>query len=112
MSIESQKRIAVKIKSELGEIYNFLSGDNDIIEVVFNADASTWIDTLEHGMSETAITFSADAAILLISSIATYNGTIINKANPLLKASLPWGQRFQAMIPPIVSAPVFTIRKH
>lgn len=112
MSIESQKRIATKIQAELSEINNFLDADNDIIEVMLNSDGYIWIDTLEHGMSKTTISFSADAAILLMCSIATYNGAIINKTHPLLKASLPWGQRFQAMIPPIVSAPVFTIRKH
>lgn len=112
MSVESQNRIAVKIKHELKDIFDLLNGKNTIIEVMFNADGHFWIDTLEHGMSKTAITLSADAAILLISSIATYNGTVINRTNPLLKASLPWGQRFQAMIPPIVSAPVFAIRKH
>lgn len=112
MSLESQKRIAVKIQNELKDINDFLNSENDIIEVMLNSDGHIWIDTLEHGMSKTTITFSGDAAILLTSSIATYNGTVINKTNPLLKASLPWGQRFQAMIPPIVPAPVFTIRKH
>lgn len=112
MSIESQKRIAAKIQSELKDINDLLKTENNIIEVMLNSDGYIWVDTLEHGMSKTAVTFSPDAAVLLMSSIATYNGTIINKSNPLLKASLPWGQRFQAMIPPIVSAPVFTIRKH
>lgn len=112
MSIESQKRIAIKIQSELKEVNDFLVSANNIIEVMLNSNGDIWIDTLERGMSKTSVTFSPDAAILLMSSIATYNGTIINKSNPLLKASLPWGQRFQAMIPPIVSAPVFTIRKH
>lgn len=112
MSIESQKRIAVKIQAELSEVNDLLNNENNIIEVMLNSDGNIWTDTLEHGMSKTSATFSPDAALLLMSSVATYNGSIINKAHPLLKASLPWGQRFQAMIPPIVSSPVFTIRKH
>lgn len=112
MSVESQKRVAAKIQAELKEINDFLKSENDIIEVMLNSDGHIWIDTLEHGMSRTPITLFPDAAILLMSSIATYNGAIINKTTPLLKASLPWGQRFQAMIPPIVPSPVFTIRKH
>lgn len=112
MSIESQKRVAAKIQCELKEINDLLNSENNIIEVMLNSDGHIWVDTLEHGMSKTTITYSADAAILLMSSIATYNGSIINRSCPLLKASLPWGQRFQAMIPPIVPAPVFTIRKH
>jgi len=112
MSAESQKRVATKIQAELKDLYEYLVSDNTMIEFMLNSDGHIWIDQLEHGMSKTSIVFSPDAAILLMSSIATYNGTVINKENPLLKASLPWGQRFQGMIPPVVSAPVFTIRKH
>lgn len=112
MSIESQKRIAEKIHAEFGDVNDLLNSENGINDIMLNSDGYIWLDTLEQGMSKTTISFSADAAILLMSSIATYNGSIINKAHPLLKASLPGGQRFQAMIPPIVSAPVFTIRKH
>lgn len=112
MSVESQKRIEVKIQSEFGDVNDLLNKENRVNEVILNSDGTIWIDTLEHGMSQTDISFTADAAMLLMSSIATYNGAIINKTHPLLKASLPWGQRFQAMIPPIVPAPVFTIRKH
>ena len=111
MSAESQKRVATKIQAELKDLYEYLVSDNTMIEFMLNSDGHIWIDQLEHGMSKTSIVFSPDAAILLMSSIATYNGTVINKENPLLKASLPWGQRFQGMISPVVSAPVFTIRK-
>jgi len=112
MNIESQKRIACKIQTELQGVHECLSGDNEIIELMLNSDGHIWIDQLGQGMSKTAMVFSPDEAILLMGSIATYNGTIINKEKPLLKASLPWGQRFQGMIPPVVMAPVFTIRKH
>jgi len=104
--------VAAKIQAELKDLYEYLVSDNTMIEFMLNSDGHIWIDQLENGMSKTSIVFSPDAAILLMSSIATYNGTVINKENPLLKASLPWGQRFQGMIPPVVSAPVFTIRKH
>lgn len=112
MRTESQLRVSNKIEVELKKIFNYLMQDNFVIEIMLNADGYIWIDQLEYGMSKTEVQFTPDETFLLMSSIATYNGTIINQENPLLKASLPWGQRFQGMIPPIVNAPVFTIRKH
>ncbi|MBN2823906.1 MAG: P-type conjugative transfer ATPase TrbB, partial [Campylobacterales bacterium] len=47
-----------------------------------------------------------------IGTIASYIDTTITATNPILECTLPIdGSRFEAIIPPIVKAPIFTIRK-
>lgn len=109
MREEYRERIAAKIGREAEKIKPFLD-DPSVVEVMLNADKSVWIDRLQHGLTKTDVTFDRDQAMLLIGSIARYNDTAINEAQPLLKASMPGGQRFQAAIEPVVSAPIFSIR--
>ena len=109
MREEYRERIAAKISREAEKIKPFLD-DPSVVEVMLNADKSVWIDRLQHGLTKTDVTFDRDQAMLLIGSIARYNDTAINEAQPLLKASMPGGQRFQAAIEPVVSAPIFSIR--
>ena len=109
MRDEYRERIAAKINREAEKIQQFLD-DPTVVEVMLNADKSVWIDRLQHGITKTGVTFDRDQAMLLIGSIARYNDTSVNEAQPLLKASMPGGQRFQAAIEPVVSAPIFSIR--
>ena len=109
MRDEYRERIAAKINREAEKIQPFFD-DPTVVEVMLNVDKSVWIDRLQHGITKTGVTFDRDQAMLLIGSIARYNDTSVNEAQPLLKASMPGGQRFQAAIEPVVSAPIFSIR--
>ena len=109
MREEYRDRIAAKISRESEKIQQFLD-DPSVVEIMLNADKSVRIDRLQHGKTKTGVTFDREQAMLLIGSIARYNDTSVNEAQPLLKASMPGGQRFQAMIEPVVSAPIFSIR--
>lgn len=77
---------------------------------MLNADGSIWIDSLKEGMKITDTKIARDRALLLMGSIARLNSKSITEKEPLLKATMPDGQRFQGMIEPVVSAPVFAIR--
>lgn len=109
MREEYRERIAEKIKREFAPIAEYLN-DPSVVEVMLNADGSIWTDRLREGMKKTETTLSRDRALLLMGSIAKLNSTNITEKEPLLKASMPDGQRFQGMIEPVVSAPVFAIR--
>ena len=109
MRDEYRERIAAKINREAEKIQPFFD-DPSVVEVMLNADKSVRIDRLQYGITKTDVTFDRDQAMLLIGSIARYNDTSVNEAQPLLKASMPGGQRFQAVIEPVVSAPIFSIR--
>lgn len=86
--------------------------DPDITEVMLNADGAIWIDHLHDGMSRTDVHFPADNAMRAIRVLATTSDKTITLDSPSVAATLPrWHGRFQASIPPIVTAPIFTIRK-
>lgn len=82
------------------------------MEIMLNADGRIWIDELGCGMSCTDIVMSAEDADRMIRLVAASSNTEINERNPSLAAKLPeWGARLQASVPPIVSRPVFALRK-
>ena len=84
MRDEYRERIAAKINREAEKIQQFLDNPT-VVEVMLNADKSVWIDRLQHGITKTGVTFDRDQAMLLIGSIARYNDTSVNEAQPLLK---------------------------
>ena len=85
--------------------------DPDVVEVMANPDGFLWIDT--HTRGQVAIgeiaSFRAEAAVRMI---AHRMGTEVSpEINPKVSGVLPTGERFHGLIPPIVAAAAFTIRK-
>ncbi|MDD3499067.1 MAG: P-type conjugative transfer ATPase TrbB [Sulfurovum sp.] len=107
---DTQKRLHTKIKAELGREVIAALEDDEIIEIMLNSDNSLWVDRLATGIEKIEKhTCSAQAAI---HTIASYLDTNITTNNPVLECNLPIdGSRFEAIIPPIVEKPSFTIRK-
>ena len=104
------KSAGEKIARELGaEITAFLD-DESVTEIMLNQDGTVWIDRMGEGMSRTGVVMARERAMLVIGSVAAYKHTTVNAKKPLLSANLPGGQRFQAMIEPVTTAPVFSIR--
>lgn len=63
-------------------------------------------------MFQTAALMSREDALRMLRLVATDMNTELSDRNPSLAGKLPlWGARVQASIPPIVEAPVFTLRK-
>jgi len=107
---DTQKRLHAKIKSELGrEIVSALE-DDSVIEIMLNGDNSLWIERLGEGMQH--IAKHSCAAQSVIHTVASYLGTNVTISNPILECELPLcGSRFEALVPPVVQHPSFTIRK-
>lgn len=112
---ESQRRLCEKLYQDLGDTIVDCLKDKKIHEIMLNPDGQLWIDTHEEGLSSIAH-LSSNQVFSIIHAIAGFHNSVITQHNPLLEARLPFfknmqGQRFIAQIPPIVSAPSFTIRK-
>lgn len=109
-NLTHQRRIA-SLRSALAPLRGLLEQES-IVEIMLNADGRIWIDELGCGMSCTDIVMSAEDADRMIRLVAASSNTEINERNPSLAAKLPeWGARLQASVPPIVSRPVFALRK-
>jgi type IV secretion system protein TrbB len=109
-NLTHQRRIA-SLQSALAPLQRLLERES-IVEIMLNADGRIWIDDLGCGMSCTDIVMSSEDADRMIRLVAASSNTEINERNPSLAAKLPeWGARLQASVPPIVSRPVFALRK-
>jgi type IV secretion system protein VirB11 len=114
MRDEQARRLAEAMKRQLGAFCPLLV-ECDVLELMLNADGQLWVDRLGQPM----IAVGRMAAVAAESFIATVASTLrgtVTRENPILECELPdeppfHGSRFEALIPPIVSGPVFTIRR-
>ncbi|OKP00817.1 P-type conjugative transfer ATPase TrbB [Xenorhabdus eapokensis] len=108
---EHDRRIREKLKRELGTQVCTLLDDPSVIEIMLNPDGTLWVEHLGLPMQQIG-TFASTQAESLMATVASTLRTHITAANPILECELPLdGSRFEALIPPVVAAPTFTIRK-
>jgi P-type conjugative transfer ATPase TrbB len=110
-SEERNARIRDKLKREMGDlIFNCLAS-SETIEIMLNADGVLWVERTGRPMQRLGLMKSTQAEAF-INTVAATRNTTIHHASPILECELPGGgSRFEALVPPIVSAPVFTIRR-
>jgi type IV secretion system protein TrbB len=86
--------------------------DPAIVEIMLNPDGRRWIDRLTWGFSDTGKRLSAEDGERIARLVAHHVGAEVHPGSPRLSAELPeTGERFEGLIPPIVAAPAFAIRK-
>ncbi|MCD2514653.1 P-type conjugative transfer ATPase TrbB [Comamonas endophytica] len=108
---EHERRINEKLRRELGPNICRLLEDPDVIEIMLNPDGKLWVECLGAPMVSIG-GLSASQAESLMGTVASTLKTQITAQNPILECELPLdGSRFEALIPPVVRSPTFTIRK-
>ena len=111
MQDERELRINEKLRRELGNDICGLLQEPDVVEVMLNPDGRLWVERL--GASMVSIgTMPPWQAEALMTTIASTLHTTITRRTPILEGELPVdGSRFEGLIPPVVTAPCFTIRR-
>src|SRR5687768_1668003 len=107
---ESTRRVRDKLSREMGSVLTLLR-DPRVIEIILNSDGEIWVERLGEtmGFFENMPRSQADS---LLRTVASSVEVILNDSNPILECEFPLdGSRFEALVPPIVSAPIFSIRK-
>jgi type IV secretion system protein VirB11 len=100
------------LRSALGPAIGAWLDDPQIAEVMLNADGRLWVDRLSTGMAETNERLSSPQAERIIRLVAHHVGAEVHAASPRVSAELPEsGERFEGLLPPVVTAPVFSIRR-
>ena len=109
---QPSSRGARMLRTALGpEIEAWLS-DASVIEVMLNPDGRLWIDRLGSGIVDTGQTMSAETGERIIRLVAHHVGAEVHGGCPRVSAELPdTGERFEGLLPPVVAAPSFAIRK-
>lgn len=108
---EHTRRIIEKLKREIGpEVMAYLD-DPTVIEIMLNPDGALWVEKLGEPMLQFGHMKQSQAESLM-ATVASTLRTHITAQNPILECELPIdGSRFEALIPPVVAGPTFTIRK-
>lgn len=86
--------------------------DQEVVEVMLNPDGRLWIDRLSTGLAATDQRLSAADGERIIRLVAHHVGAEVHSGAPRVSAELPeTGERFEGLLPPVVTAPSFAIRK-
>ena len=100
------------LRHALGETVLAALVEPAVVEILANPDGRLILDRSGEGRQDTGATLSAESRERVIRLIADYVGETVTRDDPRLSGVLPGtGERFQGMLPPVTSAPAFSIRK-
>ena len=105
-------RGARMLRTALGPAISTLLQDPSVVEVMLNPDGRIWVDRLSEGLADTGEILSAADGERIVRLVAHHVGVEVHARSPRVSAELPEsGERFEGLLPPVVSSPAFAIRK-
>ncbi len=109
---EATIRGARMLRTALGPAIAKFLEDPGVVEVMLNPDGRLWIDRLSEGLSDTGERLSSADGERIVRLVAHHVGAEVHSGNPRVSAELPeTGERFEGLLPPVVTAPTFAVRK-
>lgn len=98
--------------SAFGPAITHYLDDPAVVEIMLNPDGRLWIDRLSEGLLDTGQRLVPADGERIIRLLAHHAGVQTHGKSPILSAELPGGgERFEGLLPPVVAAPSFSIRK-
>ena len=105
-------RGARMLRTALGPAISGYLEDPTIVEVMLNPDGRLWIDRLSGGLEDTGSRLTPEDAERIVRLVAHHVGVEVHAGSPRVSAELPEsGERFEGLVPPVVAAPCFAIRR-
>ncbi len=109
--LRSLPRLIRKLQDALGDRICVALEDPTVVEIMLNPDGRLYIERLGHGIAP-AGEMNRSAAEIVIGSVAHVLNSEVDADRPIVSGEIPiGGHRFEGLLPPIVSAPSFTIRR-
>jgi type IV secretion system protein TrbB len=109
---ESALRGARMLRTAMGSAIARFLEDPSVVEIMLNPDGRLWIDRLSSGLADSGETLSASDGERIIRLVAHHVGVEVHAGAPRVSAELPeTGERFEGLLPPVVAAAAFAIRK-
>jgi type IV secretion system protein VirB11 len=107
----SRHRLIRKLRDALGAAICRALDDTSVVEIMVNPDGRLFVERLGQGM-EMLTALQPGAAEIIIGSVAHALQSEADAGRPIISGELPiGGHRFEGLLPPIVAAPSFTIRR-
>lgn len=86
--------------------------DVAVNEVMLNPDGRLWVDRFGEGITDSGERLAPADGERIIRLVAHHVGAEVHDRSPRVSAELPeTGERFEGLLPPVVAAPAFAIRK-
>jgi len=86
--------------------------DPGVIEVMINPDGALRLDRLGEGRINTGTHLRSAEVERIIRLVASHIRLEVHRDSPIVSAELPEsGERFEGLLPPVATAPCFSIRK-
>ncbi|QBY00436.1 P-type conjugative transfer ATPase TrbB [Rhodophyticola sp. CCM32] len=117
MNVQTLKSAAIErgsrmLLTALGPAIAAWLKEDTIVEVMLNPDGRLWVDRLGDGLSDTGEKLSPEDGERIVRLVAHHVGSEVHADAPRVSAELPGtGERFEGLLPPVVAAPTFAIRK-
>jgi len=109
---EAFARSARMLRTAFGPVISSYLEDPGIVEVMLNPDGRLWIDRLPTGLENTGYRVMPEDAERIVRLVAHHVGVEVHENSPRVSAELPEsGERFEGLVPPVVTAPCFAIRR-
>lgn len=109
--LRSHPRLVRKLQDALGATICAALEDSSVVEVMLNPDGRLFVERLGEGIASLG-SLPAGAAEVIIGSVAHALQTEADDMQPIISGELPiGGHRFEGLLPPVVSAPTFSIRR-
>ena len=109
---EASARGARMLRTALGPSIAAALEDPNVVEVMLNPDGRLWIDRLSGGLEDTGFRIAPLDAERIVRLVAHHVGVEVHAGAPRVSAELPeTGERFEGLVPPVVTAPCFAIRR-
>lgn len=109
---QTLERRRAMLRTAMGEEIGAALADPAVIEVMVNPDGALRLDRLGEGRIDTHVRLGVPEVERIIRLVASHIHAEIHAGNPIVSAELPeTGERFEGLLPPVVTGPCFSIRK-
>lgn len=114
---ESAARKRAMLRTAMGPAISAALADPLVLEVMVNPDGALRLDRLGQGRVDTGDVLEPAQVERIIRLVASHARTEVHGAAPIVSAELPphgeglAGERFEGVLPPVATAPCFSIRK-
>jgi type IV secretion system protein VirB11 len=107
----SHPRLLRKLEEALGRELCHHLDDPDVVEVMLNPDGLVFVERIG-GVSQIG-SLTPAMAEMVIGTVSHALNSEIGRQQPIVSGELPiGGHRFEGLLPPVVAAPAFSIRRH